>query len=108
MVKNIFLKTLKLIFNQYLDTPRKELVEGIRDNFVYGFIGALIIVSITLRIDLAVLIAYLLYYFFLGKIVNRPKYVTELGKFVVFPIPTAIGAFTGYKIAPFLINIFIN
>lgn len=108
MVKNIFLKTLKLIFNQYLDTPRKELIEGIRDNFVYGFIGALIIVSITLRIDLAVLIAYLLYYFFLGKIVNRPKYVTELGKFVVFPIPTAIGAFTGYKIAPFLINIFIN
>lgn len=108
MVKNIFLKTLKLIFNQYLETPRKELVEGIRDNFVYGFIGALIIVSITLRIDLAVLIAYLLYYFFLGKIVNRPKYVTELGKFVVFPIPTAIGAFTGYKIAPFLINIFIN
>lgn len=108
MVKNIFLKTLKLIFNQYLETPRKELIEGIRDNFVYGFIGALIIVSITLRIDLAVLIAYLLYYFFLGKIVNRPKYVTELGKFVVFPIPTAIGAFTGYKIAPFLINIFIN
>jgi len=56
-------------------------------------------------LDIAVLLAYLLYYFFLGRIVNRPKYVTELGKFIVFPIPTAIGAFIGYKIGPALINL---
>lgn len=108
MIKNILVKTIKLIFKQYSETPKNELYSGVRDNFIYGFIGAIIIVSITLRIDVAVLFAYLAYYFFLGKIVNRPKYVTELGKFIVFPIPTALGAFSGYKLAPYLIGIFIN
>ena len=73
-------------------------------NFLYGFLGAAVVVSITVRIDIAVFLAYLSYYFFLGKIVNRPKYVTDLGKFIVFPIPTAVGAFTGYKLAPHIIN----
>ena len=108
MIKNVLVKTTKLLFKQYLETPKEEIITGVRDNFIYGFIGAIIVVSITLRIDIAVLIAYLAYYFFLGKIVNRPKYVTELGKFVIFPIPTALGAFSGYKLAPFLSNIFIN
>lgn len=108
MIKNILVKTAKLIFKQYSETPKQEIISGVRDNFIYGFIGAIIVVSITLKIDVAVLLAYLAYYFFLGKIVNRPKYITELGKFIIFPIPTAIGAFSGYKLAPFLINIFIN
>jgi len=108
MIKNVLVKTTKLLFKQYLETPKEEIITGVRDNFIYGFIGAIIVVSITLRIDIAVLTAYLAYYFFLGKIVNRPKYVTELGKFVIFPIPTALGAFSGYKLAPFLSNIFIN
>ena len=63
------------------------------------------IVALTLKIDIAVLLAYLVYYFFLGKVVNRPKYVTSLGKFIVFPIPTAIGAYIGYKITPILITL---
>ena len=54
---------------------------------------------------MAVLLAYLAYYFFLGKVVNRPKYVTSLGKFIIFPIPTAIGAFIGYKVTPLLITL---
>ncbi len=108
MLKNVLVKTMKIIFKQYSETPKKEIFNGIRDNFIYGFIGAIIVVSITFRIDIAVLFSYLAYYFFLGKIVNRPKYVTELGKFIIFPITTAIGAFSGYKLAPFLISIFIN
>jgi hypothetical protein len=40
----------------------------------------------------------------LVKVVNRPKYVTDLGKFIVFPVPTAIGAFVGYKVAPLLVS----
>jgi hypothetical protein len=35
----------------------------------------------------------------MGRIVNRPKYVTDLGKLIVFPIPSALGAFTGYKLS---------
>jgi hypothetical protein len=40
----------------------------------------------------------------MGRIVNRPKYVTELGKLIVFPIPSALGAFTGYKLSYFLLQ----
>jgi len=96
---------MKKIFQEYIDTSSKELwVDGVLSNFLYGFLGAVVVVSITVGIDIAVFLAYLSYYFFLGKIVNRPKYVTDLGKFIVFPIPTAVGAFTGYKLAPYIIN----
>ena len=87
-------------------SPQELWIDGVLYNFVYGMLGALVVVAITLRLDLAVLVAYLTYYFFLGRIVNRPKYVTSLGKFIVFPIPTALGAFIGYKLGPVLIEIF--
>jgi len=54
---------------------------------------------------LAVLLGYITYYFFMGKIVNRPKYVTDLGKMIVFPIPSALGAFTGYKLTYVLLEL---
>jgi hypothetical protein len=87
-------------------TPYEVWIEGVLYNFMYGFLGAVVLVAVNLREDVSVLISYMLFYFFLGKIVNRPKYVTDLGKFIVFPVPTALGAFIGYKVTPFLINIF--
>ena len=80
----------------------KEVFEGVRDNFIFGFLGAMIIVFVSTRTDIMVLIGYLSYYFFMGRIVNRPKYVTDLGKMIVFPIPSALGAFTGYKLSMIL------
>ena len=85
-------------------SPREVWIDGVLYNFIYGFLAAVIIVAVNSRMDMAVLISYMVYYFFLGKIVNRPKYVTDLGKFIVFPIPTALGAFVGYKVTPYLIN----
>jgi hypothetical protein len=76
----------------------------VRDNFLFGFIGATLVVFIATRVDLAVLAGYLVYYSYMGRIVNRPKYVTDLGKLIVFPIPSALGAFTGYKISYLLVN----
>jgi hypothetical protein len=84
---------------EYNRATKKEIWEGIRDNFVFGFLGATIVVFISTRVDSAVLIGYLLYYYQLGRIQNRPRYVTSLGKLIVFPIPSALGAFTGYKIS---------
>lgn len=86
-------------------TPQEVWVDGVLYNFMYGFLGAVILVAVNLRIDMAVLISYMIFYFFLGKIVNRPKYVTDLGKFIVFPVPTALGAFIGYKVCPYLISL---
>jgi hypothetical protein len=76
-----------------------EIFEGVRDNFFFGFLGAMIVVFISTRTDIMVMVGYLSYYYMLGRIQNRPRYVTDLGKMIVFPIPSALGAFVGYKLS---------
>ena len=97
------LKVRKIV-KEYKEATAKEIWEGIRDNFTFGFIGATLVVFIATRTDIAVLLGYLLYYMFMGTIVNRPKYVTDLGKLIVFPIPSALGAFAGYKLSYILLQ----
>jgi len=94
-----------IVDDYHSSTPQEVWIDGVLYNFIYGFLAAVILVAVNLGIDIAVLISYMIYYFFLGKIVNRPKYVTDLGKFIVFPVPTALGAFLGYKVAPYLIQV---
>jgi hypothetical protein len=98
-------KQINKILKEWKDCGPKEVWEGTRDNFIFGFLGATIVVFISTKTDIMVLIGYLSYYFFMGRIVNRPKYVTDLGKLIVFPIPSALGAFTGYKLSLFLQSI---
>jgi hypothetical protein len=98
------LKKYKKIIKEYNDATNQEIWEGLRDNFLFGFIGATLVVFIATKTDIAVLVGYITYYFFMGRIVNRPKYVTDLGKMIVFPIPSAVGAFTGYKTSYLLID----
>ena len=91
--------SLKRMRDEYLETPKSEIVQAILENTIYGFLGSIIVVFISNRIDIAVLLGYVIYYFYVGKVINRPKYVTSLGKFIMFPIPTSLGAFAGYKLA---------
>ena len=98
-------KTFQKIIKEYKNATPYEIWEGVRDNFTFGFIGATLVVFIATKTDLAVLLGYLTYYFYMGKIVNRPKYVTDLGKLIVFPIPSAFGAFTGYKLTYLLLEL---
>lgn len=98
----------KKIVKEYKDATNVEIWEGVRDNFIFGFLGAILVVFIATRTDIAVLIGYMVYYVFMGRIVNRPKYVTDLGKMIVFPIPSALGAFTGYKLSYFLLHLIQN
>jgi hypothetical protein len=93
----------KKIIKEWENATNQEVWEGIRDNFTFGFLGAILVVFIATKTDIAVLFGYIIYYFFMGKIVNRPKYVTDLGKLIVFPFPSALGAFTGYKLSYWLI-----
>jgi hypothetical protein len=97
---------LSKIVKEYKNATTYEIWEGIRDNFTFGFIGATLVVFIATRTDVAVLLGYIIYYYYMGRIVNRPKYVTDLGKLIVFPIPSALGAFTGYKLSYYLIQFF--
>ena len=99
---------VKKIIKEYKSATKQEIWEGVRDNFTFGFLGAILVVFISTRVDLAVLAGYLVYYFFMGRIVNRPKYVTDLGKLIVFPVPSALGAFAGYKLSYILLHYFLH
>ena len=94
----------KKIIKEWSEATSQEIWEGIRDNFIFGFLGAILIVFVSTHTDIAVLVGYLIYYSYVGKIINRPKYVTDFGKLIVFPIPSTLGAFTGYKLSFLAIN----
>lgn len=95
---------VRKIVKEYKSATAKEIWEGVRDNFLFAFIGATLVVFIATKTDIAVLLGYLAYYGFMGRILNRPKYVTDLGRLIVFPIPSALGAFTGYKLSYILLQ----
>lgn len=88
---------IKKLQKEYKETPKPEIYKAVIENFIFGFIGSIIVVFISAQIDIAVLLSFIAYYFFVGKVINRPKYVTSLGKFIVFPASAAAGAFAGYK-----------
>lgn len=95
---------LNIIIKEYSSATKEEIIENVRDNFIWGFLGATVVVFTSTRMDLGVLLGYFVYNSFLSHIINRPKYVTELGKRIIFPVPTTLGAFTGYKLAGYLLE----
>ena len=80
-------------------TTPNELIRETSINFMWGFLGNSIVVFAAKELDFLVLINYIIYYILISYIVNRKKYETMLGKFIVLPGSAAIGAFTGYKLA---------
>lgn len=87
-----------------LTTPN-ELMRETLINFMWGFLGNSIVVFVAKELDFLVLINYIVYYILISYIVNRKKYDTILGKFIVLPGSAAAGAFAGYKVAQLLVNI---
>jgi hypothetical protein len=96
MKKNIFTKEIKVAD---ANTSVSELTRETLVNFSWGFVGNSIVVFMAKEIDVAVLINFFIYYILISHIVNRAKYESNFGKFVVLPGSAALGAFTGYKIA---------
>lgn len=86
---------------RFLDarTSVGELVKESAVNFMYGFIANTIIVFIIMKYDIAVLVNFLIYYMFVSIVINRDKYETRVGKYMIFPTAAALGAFVGYKLA---------
>lgn len=102
---SIIKKRTSKIYREYKDATISEILEGIFDNFIFGLLGSTLVVFISSKADYMVFLGYLAYYFFMGKIVNRAKYVTDLGKLIVFPIPSTLGAFAGYKLSIYIVDI---
>jgi len=86
-------------------TTPNELIRETLINFMWGFLGNSIVVFASKELDFLVLINYIVYYILISYIVNRKKYETMLGKFIVLPGSAAIGAFTGYKLAQIIANV---
>lgn len=86
-------------------TTPNELIRETIINFMWGFLGNSIVVFVAKELDFLVLINYIVYYILISYIVNRKKYETMLGKFIVLPGSAAIGAFTGYKLAQAITSI---
>ena len=87
-----------------LTTPN-ELIRETLINFSWGFLGNSIVVFASKELDFLVLINYIVYYILISYIVNRNKYETMLGKFIILPGSAAAGAFTGYKLAQIISNV---
>ena len=99
------------ILNKQLDiygaiTTPIELIRETIINFLWGFMGNSIVVFMSKGIDIMVLINFIFYYMLISYIVNRDKYKTRLGKFVILPGSAALGAFSGYKLAQWISLIF--
>jgi hypothetical protein len=86
-------------------TTPNELIRETLINFMWGFLGNSIVVFAAKELDFLVLMNYIVYYILISYIVNRKKYETMLGKFIVLPGSAAIGAFTGYKLAQIIANV---
>ena len=95
----------KKIIKEWKDATSREIIEAIIDNALYGFLTAVVVLAVAMKIDIAVLFAYIIYFSYVGKIINRPKYITDLGKIVIFPFSSAFGAFVGYKLSQWVLEL---
>jgi hypothetical protein len=69
---------------------------------MWGFMGNSIVVFMSKELDMMVFLNFVCYYTLISYIVNRNKYETRLGRFIILPGSAAIGAFVGYKVAQYI------
>lgn len=86
-------------------TTPLEIIQESLINFTWGFLGNSIVVFISKGLDIAVFLNFILYYTLISFILNRDKYETKLGKFIVLPFAAALGAYSGYLFAKWLSSI---
>lgn len=86
-------------------TTPTELIRETLINFCWGFMGNSIVIFMAKGIDSMVILNFIFYYMLISYIVNREKYTTRLGKFIILPGSAAFGAFAGYKLAQYISTI---
>jgi len=83
-------------------TTPLEIIRELAINFLWGFTGNSIVLFMSKQLDVAVFLNFIVYYTLISFIINRAKYETNLGKFVVQPMAAASGAFSGYLFAKWI------
>lgn len=94
MIRELFYRLTK----EYRNENKKNLWGHVLANFFYGIIHVTLIMFVTSGNPGLLATGYLIFYIYLSTIVNRDKYTTSLGKFIVFPFPATAGAVLGYYI----------
>lgn len=94
--ESIFLREIDI--SGAITTPL-ELIRETFINFMWGFFGNSIVLFISKELDVMIFINFIIYYTLLSYIVNRVKYTTRLGKFIILPGSASLGAYSGYKFA---------
>ena len=89
------------------ETSLKELVFEFIINFIYGFAANIMVPFIILKSDIGILLSFGLYYYMLSYILNRDKYESKLGRYILMPVPCILGAFTAIKIGYIIAKLII-
>ena len=87
------------------DAEREVFKESII-NFIWGFTGNIMTPFIVAKFDAGVIAGFFSYYIVISYVLNRSKYETWFGRWVILPIPAALGAYSAYKIGFIIINLF--
>lgn len=74
-------------------------------NFSYGFTGVMIPVSVFIGNIFIILFSLYIFYSVLSMVVNREKYVTNLGKYFYFPFPAMLGGTSAYYLGELIKNL---
>lgn len=90
---------------EYLSENAKDIWTAIYQNYLYAFMGWMIPVLVTIVMQndnrlirgTCVLIVSYFFYSLLSVIINRAKYITNLGKYLWFPLPASIGALSAVE-----------
>ena len=97
-------KFFNTIFSEYRREDKTNLWNHVGQNFLYGFIHVTLLLFVGSGVLALTGLGYLIFFMYLSKTLNRPKYVTSLGKFIVFPFAATAGAVTG-KLLMILIGV---
>lgn len=80
-------------------TSLKELAFETFINFIYGFVANIVTVFIIMGNYPLMFFGFIMYYTFVSIVLNRDKYESKLGKYIIFPLGASLGALLGIWIA---------
>lgn len=80
------------------DVTWLEILQHCLVNFLFGFTSSVVILSLTMGYGWLVFLSYYIHKNFESKILNRNKYVSKIGKLLIFPIPSTLGFYLGWKL----------
>lgn len=83
----------------------KELIFDFVINFLYAFAANLMVPFIVVKHDFGIFISFFLYYYLLSYILNRDKYESKFGRYIMLPVPCIFGAYFAIKIGYVIVNL---